>query len=124
MWTYWWYCDPKGPCPWRAWYDKQLPAVQGRHDDAFRFLETRERWGEPHSKAIDDFVEVILKTKVQHRLLGFYWPAKTRFSFTFVLSCTHNGKKYDPRDAFDTASKRIQELKNGSTWMKRCVRPE
>jgi len=72
----------------------------------------------------DDFVEVILKTKVQHRLLGFYWPAKTRFSFTFVLPCTHNGKKYDPRDAFDTARKRIQELKNDSTWMRRCVRPE
>ena|ERR1700733_383181 len=124
MWKYWWYGDPDGPCPWRAWYDAQIPAVQGRHDAAFRFLEARESWGEPHSKAIDDFVEVILKTKVQHRLLGCYWPLRTRFSFTFVLACTHNGKKYDPRDSFATAGRRIRELKNGSTWMRRCVRPQ
>jgi hypothetical protein len=124
MWKYWWYSDPSGPDPWRAWYDQKNGAVQGRHDDVFRFLEVREIWGEPHTKKIDDFVEIILKTKVQHRLFGFYWPPKERFSFTFVLPCTHNGKKYTPRDAFETTRRRISELKTGSKWIRRCVRPE
>jgi hypothetical protein len=27
-----------------------------------------------HTKKIDDFVEIILSTRVEHRLLGCYWP--------------------------------------------------
>jgi hypothetical protein len=123
MWNYWWYGDPNGPDPWRAWYDGQLPAVQGRHDNVFRFLEVRNTWGEPHAKRIDDFVEVILTTKVQHRMLGFFWPREPH-CFTFLLPCTHKDKVYKPKNAFETAGVRMRELQNGSTWMKRCVRPE
>jgi hypothetical protein len=125
MWTYWWYADPdpKKPCPWRAWYDARDSSVQGRHDDVFRYLEGRKDWREPHAKAIGDVVEVILKTKVQHRLLGFYWPKGT-LQFTFLLPCTHKGKVYSPKEAFKTANKYIGELKNGSKWIRRCVRPE
>jgi hypothetical protein len=81
-------------------------------------------WTEPHAKKIGgDLVEIILKTKVQHRLFGFYWP-KGRFNFTFLLPCTHKGSVYDPKDAFDTAETRIKELKKGTNWIIRCVRPE
>lgn len=123
MWTYWWYGDPNGPDPWRQWYDAQDQSVRAKHDDVFRFLEARENWAGAHTKAIDDFVEVILKTKVQHRLLGFYWPAGKN-NFTFLLPCTHKGTVYKPKNAFATAGIRIRELRNGSTRIRRCVRPE
>jgi hypothetical protein len=123
MWKYWWYGDPNGPDPWRAWYDDQNAAVRARHDNVFRFLESRESWVGTHAKKIDDFVEVILSTRVEHRLLGCYWPP-AKCCFTFVMQCTHKGKVYKPKNAFETAGIRIRELKNGSTWMRRCVRPE
>jgi hypothetical protein len=124
MWHYWWYGDPRGNDPWRLWYDDQDGSVRGRHDLVFKFLEERVLWTEPHAKKIgDDLVEIILKTKVQHRLLGFYWP-KGRLNFTFLLPCTHKGNVYNPKDAFSTAETRIEELKKGSNWIIRCVRPE
>jgi hypothetical protein len=124
MWMYFWYSDPTGPCPWRAWYDRQDASVRGRHDDVFRFLEARINWTEPHAKKFNNepMVEIILKGKVQHRLLGFYWPR--RLSFTFVLTCTHKGNVYAPKNALNTARGRIDELIAGSTRIRRCVRPE
>jgi hypothetical protein len=123
MWRYWWYADPKGPCPWRAWYDAQDASVKARHDDVFRFLESRPDWREPHAKKLDDgLVEIIIKTKVQHRLLGFCWAGNRR-EFVFVLACTHKGVVYKPKNALGTAGKRKSELIAGSTWMKCCDRP-
>jgi hypothetical protein len=128
MWQYWWYGDPNGPCPWRKWYDDQLSEVRARHDDVFRFLEQREQWrGAAHAKSLDDgLVEILLKTGVQHRLLGFYWPRGKgiRLSFTFLLPCTHKGQVYNPKDALETAKKRMRELQNGSNRIRRCVRPK
>jgi transcriptional regulator with XRE-family HTH domain len=74
MWTYCWYSDPdpNAPCPWRTWYDAQNGSVKGRHDDAFRFLESRPQWNGPHAKKIGKLVEIRLRTDVQHRLIGFY----------------------------------------------------
>jgi hypothetical protein len=123
MWKYWWYGDPNGTDPWREWYERQLPAVQGKHDSVFKFLEATTTWGEPHTKRVDDFVEIILKTKVQHRLLGFNWPRQS-CCFTFLIPCTHKDKVYKPKNAFETAGIRMRKLQNGSTWMKSCVRPE
>jgi hypothetical protein len=125
MWRYWWYADPKGPDPWRAWYDAQNASVQGRHDAVFRMLEARVNWTPPHAKKIgDDLDEIILKTNVQHRLLGFYWPHSIRMAFTFLLPCTHKGRVYDPKDAFEIAERQIEELKSGRNWIRRCDRPE
>jgi hypothetical protein len=125
MWQYWWYGDPdqKAPDPWREWYDAQDSSVQGRHDNVFKFLETRTNWTKPYTKKINNFVEIILKGDVQHRLLGFYWPPG-KLNFTFLLTCTHKGNVYDPKDAFRTADTRIKKLVNGSKWIRRCVRPE
>jgi hypothetical protein len=124
MWRYWWYTpDPKGPDPWRAWYDRQDAQIRGRHDNVFRFLETRADWREPHAKKLQDgIVEVILKGKVQHRLLGFCWP-NTRFEFVFVIACTHKGVVYKPKNALETGRERKRMLIAGSTWIKPCDRP-
>jgi hypothetical protein len=124
MWQYWWYCDPRAPaCPWREWYDSQDGQVKGRHDVVFKFLESRTIWKEPHAKTLGGgLVEIVLKGKVQHRLLGFCWP--DRLHFTILLPCTHKGIVYDPKNALVTARERMRELRDGSTWKKRCVRPD
>jgi hypothetical protein len=89
----------------------------------FKFLETRLSWTEPYAKKLDDgLVEIILKTKVEHRLFGFCWPA--RLNFTILIPCTHGGKVYHPPGVFETAASRMSELKNGRNWIRRCVRPE
>jgi hypothetical protein len=125
MWQYWWYANPSGPDPWRAWYDAQDGQVRGRHDSVFKFLELRPNWKEPHAKKFDNgVVEIILKTRVQHRLLGFYWPQPQRLSFTILLPCTHKGKIYDPKNALETARVRMEELRGGRMWIRCCVRPE
>jgi hypothetical protein len=125
MWTYWWYADPnpQAPDPWRSWYDAQNSGVRARHDNVFRFLEGRTSWAEPHSKKVGNLIEVILKGKVQHRLLGFYWLAG-QCQFTFLLPCTHKEQVYKPRAAFNTAEQYRVDLMNGSNWIRRCVRPE
>lgn len=124
MWQYWWYANPVGPDPWRVWYDAQDEQVRGHHDNVFRFLESRPNWTRPHAKKLDDgLVEIILKTRVQHRLLGFCWPGR-RLEFIIVVPCTHKGNVYDPKDALQTAGKRMREIIAGSTWIKHCVRPE
>ena len=125
MWKFWWYNDPIGRDPWRNWYDSLDGAGQGRHDIVFDFLESRPKWSEPYSKKLtdeDDLVEIILKTKIQHRLMGFYWPE--RLNFTILLPCNHKGTVYDPPNAIETAKSRIKELKNGKRWIKYCVRPK
>jgi hypothetical protein len=123
MWRYWWYADPKGPDPWRAWYDKQDAQVKGRHDNVFRILESRSDWREPYAKKLHDgLLEIRLTGRVQHRLLGFCWP-NTPFEFVFVIACTHKGALYKPKNALGTASQRKTELLDGSTWIKSCVRP-
>jgi hypothetical protein len=122
MWSYWWYGDPNGPDPWHLWYDGLDAQTRGRHDNMFRFLETRSTWREPHAKTLDDgLVEIILKGKVQHRLLGFYGP---NYQFTVVLPCIHKGTVYTPANALETARQRMRALQTGSGWKKRCVKPE
>jgi Phage derived protein Gp49-like (DUF891) len=114
MWRYWWYGDLIGPDPWRAWYDAQDAQVRGKHDNVFRILESRSDWREPHAKKLDDgMLEIILKGKVQHRLLGFCWPT-ANFEFIFVLPCTHKGVVYKPKNALKTARERKKELIAGS----------
>jgi len=123
MWRYWWYADPKGPDPWREWYDSQNAHVRGKHDTVFRILESRADWRVPHAKKLDSgIVEIILKGGLQHRLLGFCWPG-ARFEFVFVIPCTHKGVVYTPKNALETARQRKTELIGGSTWIKSCVRP-
>jgi hypothetical protein len=123
MWQYWWYADPRGPDPWRTWYDLQDGQVKGRHDNVFRFLESRTDWTKPYAKKLDDgLVEITLKARVQHRLLGFCWPE--RLHFTILLPCTHKGDVYDPKDALKTANVRMKQLTNGLEWKRCCVRPE
>lgn len=125
MWTYWWY-GTDAQCPWRTWYDAQNERVQAKHDFVFEVLESRPTWTEPYAKKLtnEDFVEIILKTKVQHRLFGFYWPQNQRCSFTFLLPATHKDDVYNPKDAFQSARKRMQEIKTGAVRIRRRDRPQ
>jgi hypothetical protein len=126
MWEYWWYdnSDSQSRDPWRKWYDNQAADVRARHDLVFRFLDERINWGMPYAKKLDDgLVEIRIVTKVQHRLIGFNWP-HGRLNFTFVVSCTHKGKVYDPRNALTTAGERMKKLKGGFDGIRHCERPQ
>jgi hypothetical protein len=126
MWQFFWYSDPAVPVPWnpwKDWYDDQDGQVRARHDVVFGFLETRPNWTKPYAKKLDEgLVEITLKARVQHRLIGFDWPQRS--CFTILLACTHKGQVYNPKDALETARRRMTELRGGRIWIRRCVRPK
>lgn len=124
MWTYWWYEDPNDPTPWQTWYSRQSNAVRGKHDSVFKFLENSPLWREPFAKQLSNgVIEVRITGETQHRLLGFYWP-REQFHFTFVLTCTHKGRVYDPKEALRTATERIRDIRNGTRRIIRHARPK
>ncbi len=124
MWQFFWYPDGTED-PWRTWYVAQSGAVQGRHDFVIKALASNQQWREPLAKKMkgyDDLIEIILDGKVQHRFFGFYGIGLNYF--TIVLPCIHKGKVYTPKNAIDTAVKRIIEVKTGRKRVIRCDIPK
>jgi hypothetical protein len=108
----------------QSWYDCQNDAVRGRHDTVIRFLLGQEVWRRPYAEKLvecDGLIEIIIKTKVQHRLFGFYGIEKG--DFTVVLPCTHRGKIYTPREAKREAICRMNEVKQGKVKAIYCDQP-
>lgn len=129
IWTFSCYDEGKGDW-WTPWYRALDGATKARHDVVFEFLEAREvaEWREPFCKILDKenrLFEICIHTKVQHRLIGFFGPAK---HFYIVLHCTHKGVVYTPKKCKQTAKRRKDELGQESNLQKRkvvdCVRPQ
>jgi hypothetical protein len=124
MWTFLWYPDGTDN-PWLTWYEKQDARVKGAHDRCIDFLKVREvhEWRIPYSDKLetyDGIYEIRIKTKVQHRLLGAFSPGR---QFVILLSCTHKDKAYVPKDALNTAERRLKEVKNGTVTPIQCEPP-
>ncbi len=49
--------------------------------------------------------------KVEHRPLGFFGPG--RMEYTLLIGATKKGKNYAPREALDSAVRRMDEVENG-----------
>jgi Phage derived protein Gp49-like (DUF891) len=124
MWTFLWYPDGTDD-PWATWYWQQNEDVQARHDRVVATLQERERdqWRPPFSKKLtghDGLIEIIIKTRVEHRLLGTFQPNKR---FLVALTCIHKGRNYTPKNAFNTAKKRIMEIDRGEKIAQTCTPP-
>jgi hypothetical protein len=48
--------------------------------------------------------------KVEHRIFGYYGGPQV---FVMLIGCTHKGKIYDPRGAFETMVDRARKLQTG-----------
>jgi hypothetical protein len=125
MWQFLWY--PDGTCdPWATWYGQQDEDVQSKHDSIIAFLLAREshEWRPPQCKKLEGYkklFEIIISTRVEHRLLGTFLPKK---QFLIVQPCTHKGQIYTPKRAFDLAMRKISEIENGEKTAVICSPPE
>ena len=43
--------------------------------------------------------------------------------FTVAIACTHKGQQYTPKEALDTAAKRIKEIEEGRVRALECNQP-
>lgn len=117
------YDDGKTPNLWKRWYDDQSDRVQARHDAVIRILKTLNPWRNPYFHPLGNkgIGQIILKTDVQWRVLGFHSADRTEF--TVVYTCYHKGDVYTPRDAQMTAETRMNEILGDLTRRKPCVPP-
>ena len=69
----------------------------------------------------DGLIEVIITTKVAHRIFGFKGPEK--LTFKIMLICNHKGKVYTPPNAIETAKRRKKDVETHKGKVIRCVRP-
>lgn len=118
LWNFRAYVSPAGTRKFDQWYNALDPAAQAAFDTLLEFLAQRSRseWTRPDFDLLSGkhsgLGEIRFKAnKVAHRPLGYFGP--NRAEFTFLLGATKKGKNYDPRDALDTAVKRMKEIKSG-----------
>ena len=124
MWKYRCYDDGGQPNLWQRWYDAN-PGFQGSHDLIFEMLESRLKWGPPHTEFLDTdnrIVEVRLTGKVKHRILGFY--GDTRGEFIVLGTCIHKQHIYTPHGIRDTVVDRKNEIQKNRGRAISCVRPK
>jgi hypothetical protein len=126
MWEWLCYDDGGDEDLWDRWYHEVDDAVRGKHDTIIDFLECRgaHEWRiNQHTEKInDDLIEIRIHGSVQHRLLGFFGPA--RGQFTFVISCTHKKNVYSPKSAKKTAAARKKSIEKGTANVRACQRPK
>lgn len=125
VWTWYCYDDGGNKNLWASWYHAQSDRTRGQHRQVFEILEQLETWSRPLAKNLaKGLVEIIIRSEVQWRIFGFYWPRKQRRSFTIVLIGNHKGKVYNPPDATKKARNRIRNIENGKSNVRRCNRPK
>lgn len=125
MWTWYCYDDGRPVDLWTCWYHGQSDRTRGQHRQVFEILEQLKKWDKPLVKNLaKGLVEIIVKSEVQWRIFGFYWPKGQRRSFTIVLIGNHKGKVYDPPDAIKQARIRKTAVKNGKVKVRHCDRPK
>jgi hypothetical protein len=121
-----WYKNLGGSGAWSDWYNAHRDkAVRARHDLVFDYLECRQpnEWRGPHAEQMGDgIVEIKIHTKVQHRLLGCFGPEQLHFSV--LVTCTHKGRVYDPKEAKKTNKKRRKEMSRDPDCVIPCERPK
>jgi hypothetical protein len=121
LWHLWEYVSPAGRKVITDWRDG-LPTVTRRADfDAFlRFQVTSRRWEHPELRSFSGkkwkgLYELRWKSDgVPHRIGGYFAAPD---EFIMLIGFTHNKKKYDPPDMFETILKRKNLLRIGGATL-------
>ena len=100
------------------------PDFRGSHDAVFDRLEPLDSWRQPDADILDKengIIEVRLRGRVKHRILGFYDGKNT---FVVVGTCYHKQDVYTPKDIKQTVVKRKIEIQQNPEKAMRCDRPK
>ena len=98
------------------WYACQTGAVQAAVDVVLEYLFQRPRgeWRRPEfdllSGRMREIGEIRFKVDKQYRILGFFGPGTSEF--TLLIAASKKGNNYCPKDARETALKRMAQVKN------------
>jgi hypothetical protein len=112
------YVRPNGNNPILKWYSKELSGREQANMDALlSALERQQTWDLPDYKAMQGALKGLGEIRWRGdqkrplRLVGFRGPGAN--DFTILVGCTHDGNKYDPANALDSALTRMSELQRG-----------
>jgi hypothetical protein len=104
---------PADNADWDRWYQRQGEGVRGKFEEVFETLEDNTAWRSTgYYRPIvngDGLGEVRIKEGHQWRFLGFF--GLDRQEFTVTMICYHKDDDYEPRDAIETAKKRMKQIK-------------
>jgi len=121
LWRLWEYVSPAGRNVISDWREG-LPTVTRKADfDSFlRYQSTAEKWESPELRSFSGkkwkgLHELRWKSGgVPHRIGGYFAAPD---EFVMLIGFTHNQKKYDPPDMFETILKRRKLLQNGGATL-------
>jgi len=121
LWRLWEYVSPMGRHAIHDWRES-LPMVQRKADlDAFlRYQVTVQNWAFPElrpfsGKKWKGLWELRWKSDgIPHRIGGYF---ANEDEFVMLIGFTHNQRKYDPPEMFDTILKRKNLIQKGDATL-------
>jgi phage-related protein len=89
--------------------------ARAEFDDVLRYLSVtpRERWNRPEYSPLSDGISEIrfFADKIQYRPLGFFLMRANQY--VLLIGASKKMQTYTPRDAKNTASRRMKEILEG-----------
>ena len=118
LWNFHAYVSATGRPKFQEWYDALTIPAQAALDANLAFLIQRPQheWGRPQFAMLSGKHAGIGELrftveKIVFRPFGFFGP--TAASFTLLVGASKKGQIYSPRQARDTAVKRMNEIQSG-----------
>ena len=116
---------PDNDADWDRWYLERSEAVRAKFEEVFERLEDNANWFLTGNyrplKNRGGLGEVRFHQEVQWRFVGFFGLDHQEFTVTMI--CYHKEDDYWPRDALDTAERRMKEIRKSKVQRMRCARP-
>lgn len=120
------YHDQNGQCDICDWYNALPSNDKGRWDNVFKYLKAapRDKWVRPqvgvlHGPTCNDLYEARFKFgRVQHRPIFFFGPNQNQV--TFLIYAKEVGGKLIPRNACQSASSVMANIKNNPSRIHKC----
>jgi putative component of toxin-antitoxin plasmid stabilization module len=109
------YVSPLGREAITDWRKKLHQGSSQPDFDAFlKTVAKKENWDYPDIGPMKGVCQGLTELRwksgrVPHRIIGYQTGD---FEYLMLIGCTHNGKKYDPPNALETAARRRGEIQN------------
>lgn len=119
IWTFYDYVSPFGTNEIADWYSKLTVEEQEVFNGFLETLAKMQKLEKPHVKKLKGdqnrglFELIFTAGNKQHRVIGCYGPEGVRHGFTMLIGCTHKQRIYNPPNTFETATKRMEQIKSG-----------